>query len=393
MSVNPLNTIVYTIWFLFSVLLFLLANSIGTLMIAVLTVLLPILFLIGARITSKKTDISFRIKGKCQKGEPVQGKVVVRNFSILPASSVCFTLRAHNLLNGTEETFTFHTDVPSAGVRELDFTLSAAYAGETQITAEKAYLTDLLSLVRFSLVPSRLSRCAVTVMPKIFPCQVDMRENSELMPDSDTYSMKKAGTDIGEIYQIREYVPGDEIRYIHWKLSQKVDKLMVKELGFPIQNNILLLFDNSFAASETPDPKQIDGMVDSLWSLAEGITYAEQPFTFAFADTHMGQTEFAEVIDSSGIASALSKVLGTPFRSINEGESLFYGSDLEIRRFQHIMIFSLNESSDYSLFFNSNHINCFMMNEAQTENTVIDGVTVHYITPDTFKKSLSIVEI
>lgn len=393
MSINLINTIVYVIWFLFSVLLFLLANSIGTLMILVLTVLFPILFFIGAVITAKKTDISFKIKGKCQKGEPIRGKVMLCNFSIFPASSVCFTLRAHNLLNNTSEVFRFHTDVPAAGVRELEFSLSAAFSGETQITVEKAYLTDLLSLVRLSLKATHLSQCAVTVMPKLFACKVDICESPQMMPDSDIYSMKKAGNDIGEIYQIREYMPGDEIRYIHWKLSQKVDKLMVKELGFPIQNNILLLFDNSFSVGNDADPRQIDGLVDSLWSLAEGLADAEQPFTFAFPDTHIGQIEFTEIQDGGNITAMLTKVLGSTFKKMDAGDSLFFGSELEIRRFQHILIFSLNDNCDYSLFFNNNRIQSYLMNGEITDNTMIDGVTIRYITPETFKTALSIVEI
>ena len=40
---------------------------------------------------------------------------------------------------------------------------------------------------------------------------------------------KERGSDFAEVSEIREYVPGDRIRDIHWKLSAKQDTLMVKE--------------------------------------------------------------------------------------------------------------------------------------------------------------------
>ncbi len=61
--------------------------------------------------------------------------------------------------------------------------------------------------------------------------------------DSDEYSMRKAGYDPSETFAIREYQPGDRIRQIHWKLTEKFDSLMVRDYGLPIQNTVLLLLE------------------------------------------------------------------------------------------------------------------------------------------------------
>lgn len=39
----------------------------------------------------------------------------------------------------------------------------------------------------------------------------------------------RKGTDASEMFDIRSYVPGDDIRSIHWKLSGKTDELIVRQ--------------------------------------------------------------------------------------------------------------------------------------------------------------------
>ncbi|MBR3277498.1 MAG: DUF58 domain-containing protein [Lachnospiraceae bacterium] len=54
----------------------------------------------------------------------------------------------------------------------------------------------------------------------------------EVMPDMYGFkarNLRKAKQPYTEIYDIREYQTGDPVRSIHWKMSAKKDKLMVKE--------------------------------------------------------------------------------------------------------------------------------------------------------------------
>lgn len=47
--------------------------------------------------------------------------------------------------------------------------------------------------------------------------------------ESFRYSGSRPGDDPGETYDIREYRSGDSIRQIHWKLSGKLDDIMIRE--------------------------------------------------------------------------------------------------------------------------------------------------------------------
>ena len=49
--------------------------------------------------------------------------------------------------------------------------------------------------------------------------------------------------DSSELFQIREYREGDQLRDIHWKLTAKREELMVKEHSFPKPCPVVLFLD------------------------------------------------------------------------------------------------------------------------------------------------------
>ncbi|MCQ2538114.1 MAG: DUF58 domain-containing protein [Lachnospiraceae bacterium] len=58
--------------------------------------------------------------------------------------------------------------------------------------------------------------------------------------------------DPSEAYGIREYVPGDSIKSIHWKLSEKTGKTMVREYGMPVpQPEVRLIAQTKKEAKKT----------------------------------------------------------------------------------------------------------------------------------------------
>jgi uncharacterized protein (DUF58 family) len=48
------------------------------------------------------------------------------------------------------------------------------------------------------------------------------------------------------LYNIRDYIPGDEARFLHWKASAKLSKLMTKEFVHEEQKKVSLLLDTGF---------------------------------------------------------------------------------------------------------------------------------------------------
>lgn len=62
--------------------------------------------------------------------------------------------------------------------------------------------------------------------------------------ESEIYDDLRGGDEAAEIFQIREYQPGDRLQNIHWKLSAKSEDLIVRERGLAKGCPIVLLIGN-----------------------------------------------------------------------------------------------------------------------------------------------------
>ncbi len=66
--------------------------------------------------------------------------------------------------------------------------------------------------------------------------------------ESYTYSQQRPGTDTNETFGIDEYKDGDSTKSIHWKLSEKMDKLLVRTPSLPVDNDIGFILNKSKVA-------------------------------------------------------------------------------------------------------------------------------------------------
>lgn len=56
-----------------------------------------------------------------------------------------------------------------------------------------------------------------------------------------------------DFYTLREYVPGDDLRFVHWPSSAKRDQLLIRQLETPLQARALVMLDIRRSAYENPD--------------------------------------------------------------------------------------------------------------------------------------------
>ena len=104
---------------------------------------------------------------------------------------------------------------------------------------------------------------------------------------TEAMESKEKGYDFSEISGIREYIPGDKLQNIHWKLSVKKDELMVKERMSvsAMQLNVLVeLYNNE------------ELCVESVLTLADSVTKGFVSFNLPF-------TVYYYSINSGGLTS------------------------------------------------------------------------------------------
>lgn len=149
------------------------------------------------------------------------------------------------------------------------------------MSADKIILEDLLGFLKKKVSVSVQGECL------IFPeGEALCKEAGAIYLQGVTEAMesKEKGYDFSEITGIREYIPGDKLQNIHWKLSTKKDELMVKErVSVSAQQlNVLVELVND-------DSMCMEGILNLVHGVTKGLVVQNLPFTLFYYSTNLRQ--------------------------------------------------------------------------------------------------------
>ena len=225
-------------------------------------------------------------------------KLELENRTHLPVNPV-FNLTVRNLLSGTvcREKLRFTGGHMTAGIK-------SDHCGRLRVTLEKAKLYDCFGLIGIPL--SCRETCHITVQPEVFETNITLLDSMGGLAESEQYSQYRPGADLTETYQLREYVPGDSPRQIHWKLSGKLDRLIVRDPGLPIVQDVLLYWERR-APEETP--QSIDAQAEVIVSIARALLDQNVQFRLGWNDTNENRCILQEIRELDDLIAILPRLL------------------------------------------------------------------------------------
>ena len=208
----------YTGWFSFFLLLF--------------SVLLPVFSLLVSLPAMLRAAYTPRLPLRCFCGQDTQFTLQPSSAARLPVSCCRLHLLVCDAVGGTQQA----EWLTLAGTLRFSLRVDTRHAGQQTFRVDRA------------------------------------REPAEL-PNLSQFQYRsyhpKPGGGFSEIHDLREYRPGDSLHEIHWKLSAKTDKLIVREAEEPNRGLIVLSFD--FSGSRT----QLDSTLRQLLWLSGWLTDRE----------------------------------------------------------------------------------------------------------------------
>lgn len=74
--------------------------------------------------------------------------------------------------------------------------------------------------------------------------------------------------------------PGDSLRQMHWKLSGKLDRLVIREASLPVRRSVLLFWERAQKAV----PEGTDAQADVVVTFCRSLLEAGVQFTIAWND-------------------------------------------------------------------------------------------------------------
>ncbi|MBP0980867.1 MAG: DUF58 domain-containing protein [Oscillospiraceae bacterium] len=255
---------------------------------------------------SRKISLSVVIKESGTKHKGASGEMRINNRSFLPVVQLRCAMHIDNLLTGEsyEQPLTF--SVCPKDNRKMAIAIEARRCGHLRITFTRARALDYFGLLRF---PIKFSASYDTiVMPDSYEILVIPAAQSYSPEDSEEYVPNRAGNDVSETHQIRQYLPGDSIRQIHWKLTGKYDQLMVRECAMPLKYSMVLFFDTSYPEGKKPSPACLDALAETAVALSEGLLEAGIAHMMAWRQSD-GSLERRPITDSDTLSDLLPELL------------------------------------------------------------------------------------
>lgn len=176
--------------------------------------------------------------------------------------------------------------------------LPTGHCGGIAVTAEKVRVCDYLGL--FSFPVKFTDEKIILVRPE--PVAVNS------LPSLRQYITKgwkpKFGGGFAENHELRLYRPGDNLNQVHWKLSAKTGKLILREPMEPIRGLILLTMDLKGS------PEALDRKFGRLLWLGNHILKEELPFELRVL-TAEGLQNFS-IHNEAALNRAIDTLLCTP---------------------------------------------------------------------------------
>lgn len=380
------NRVLWGIWLFLVAILFVITENYAIQIVAVLSVLIPVSGIVFARISGSGLNVELRSQISQLKGEPLEYILAVENEKRIGCAYGKATLEIKNLLTGeiTDENVTF--SIGGKERKQFLCTTLQRYCGKIEIKLKEVIAEDLIGVYRRCSTAEGITYALA--MPDTFSLNLEIGTGAQSDLNSDEYSMYKSGSDPGETFAIREYRPGDKIRNIHWKLSEKLDEVTVKELGLPVNNSILILLDSiePFEEQRTK-PVVMDALGETTISVAQVFSDQQIPFTLSWYGSEDGEMKQQEILNSEDLTATMPDVLSAGPVQDTENILQHYEEDFGYPEYAHILIIGHNGEVEYD------NPNIMRIICSDTQRGLSSEGNSLYFTPDTMAEDLMYIEV
>ena len=275
------------------------------LFIIMLTV--PIIMYITTYIAKRKITVEFAIKDKVvSKDQSFPVQLVVTNSSIFPVGKAEAHVEYYNVFNNQITSFELYLPVQAKNSQRVTFRISSKFCGIVKIKNAELILFDPLRIFKFR--TGKNIQTEIAVVPSAQEISGTINYTDRVNDESDHFSEYHPGDDPSEVFDLREYIPGDKLNRIHWKLSSKKDEFIVKEYSLPIDVPCVIFLDMKCYADNDYTLPVFDTLVETFLSVSQFLIENERVHKIIYYNARY--REFTErQVDSQEMLSEIVKEL------------------------------------------------------------------------------------
>lgn len=245
------------------------------------------------------------------RGRPFQIQAALSNSAVLPVPQLLARVAVRAYPEQEELLMKGKLMLDGSEQGRLCFAMDSSHCGCLEIRADQLVVTDLLGLFQRRCRVERQERFFLFVLPECLkdPVELPDVQGGVLSEDGDNEQRGNTAVDVSEI---RAYQPGDELRLVHWKLSARLQKLMVRELSDPVRHMTWLFLN----LQETPgkaavrnDPDAWDHFVEAVAMASSTLLQMEKPHLAIWIDAAANAPVRFDVTDTKSLEQMICALL------------------------------------------------------------------------------------
>lgn len=241
--------------------------------------------------------------------------------------SLAAVIEAEYTMFGTRQRETLYLDMSGNG-SVYEIPINTNWCGEICIRCVSLQALDPLKLFRIPMEPFKDVRSMI--YPRPTQLCIEREKDRSGMTEQEGYLQNRKGHDRNEIYEVREYMPGDDLRSIHWKLSEKTGTLMLRESSSPSHFDLLLLPELAGnSGKENTGTDILNKAVSTV--IAAGEELLAQGTLFCLAVPGENELEPVHIQSTDELLRAVGKWMSVPIPE-QEGTMLRYFLSQQLQR-------------------------------------------------------------
>lgn len=221
----------------------------------------PVLAALAALAASRFAEVGFvENRSVHSKGEEFELWIYVRGKSPIPYAPVELQCNLPDRDTGLFSIKRIYAAVPPLGRCRVAVTAMHRYRGSYIAEISRLSVFDPLRIIR-------ITRKITSEATLIFlPRRIDIGElSSEAHSENSANPAPLLKGEREEFSHVRDYRPGDIMQLVHWKLTAKLDELMIKQYDEETERKTCILCDYCFDGASDPGAamKQADAVIEA----------------------------------------------------------------------------------------------------------------------------------
>lgn len=241
-------------------------------------------------------------KASVGKNVPVDVYFDVENKSVVSIENFTLDIRIFNAFYGNDEIYEIIVPSTPMSTRRTTMKVSSIYCGRLIVEVFFVKMYDIFGLFKFKLPIN--AKTEIMFMPyetiELDNIPISVHGNAD---DEELQYVK--GDDVSQISQIRNYIPGDRLQNIHWKLSAKAEELQVKEYSLPYSDDVVLLLE-VFVDGDMPEI--FDEMIEKVFAVAGNLIKQGRKFNITWYDMNRNNFISKEVNNSDELLAGIMEL-------------------------------------------------------------------------------------